>query len=148
MNNIPRYKVTGDYPTREYDGWKIGDVIQLIQPQFDKEYYCYHTGYMLWNPEKFNKYPTLFRKLHWWEDKRKEDLPQYLRYGTNGKVRKVNEYYILPGSVRVNFVGGRQRTLTVDWNPCTEKDYIDQIKEMLPKNYETQGLGKLVPKEI
>jgi len=65
----PRYKVIADYPKSLYHvgdilnaGWRSEDLI-----------YCDHDG------PRWRDYPHLFKKLEWWEDRKIEDMPEYLK---------------------------------------------------------------------
>lgn len=59
---LPRYKLLADYPLNIIE---IGAV-------FDRctEFQCVF----------FDKYPHLFRKLEWWEERKIEDMPAYLKF--------------------------------------------------------------------
>jgi len=61
----PRYKVIADYPFSYYDV----DSILL----FD----FYHTPNGVVH---FNEYPHLFKKLEWYEERKVEDMPDYLKF--------------------------------------------------------------------
>lgn len=64
----PRYKVIKDWPGMEF--FRIGEIIitksELI--------YCDGQG------KKYSDYPHLFKKLEWWEERSKNELPEYLRF--------------------------------------------------------------------
>lgn len=73
----PRYKVIADYPGIEDYGWKLHEI---ISPQ----YYTEKTvGFC-------SKYPHLFRKLQWWEERKPEEIPQYVK--TSDSVFKVDKW--------------------------------------------------------
>ena len=59
----PRFKVIADYPKSVF---KVGETLHgdLI--------YCDTNG------PKYSDYPHLFRKLNWWEERKKEDMPKKL----------------------------------------------------------------------
>ena len=62
-----RYKVIADWPYMG-EGYSIGKIIQIEgTDQFIKENNFY------------DKYPHLFKKLEWWEERGIENMPQYLR---------------------------------------------------------------------
>jgi hypothetical protein len=56
----PRYKVVADYPDSIF---KIGGI--LIQGEKDLT--------------EAAKYPHLFKKLEWWEEREEKDMPEYLK---------------------------------------------------------------------
>ena len=61
----PRYKVVDDYPFSYYDK----DSVLLF------EFYHAKDGIV-----NFCEYPHLFRKLEWWEERKVEDMPEYLKF--------------------------------------------------------------------
>jgi hypothetical protein len=75
----PRYKVIADWPGV---AGKVtsGDIIVRDGA---------HNGFWVageqFTEDKLKDYPHLFRKLQWWEDRKKEDMPEYV---------KENEYKI------------------------------------------------------
>ena len=58
----PRYKVIADYPFMQ---WALGQII-LLTTGNDGDYY-------------FEKFPHLFKKLEWWEERKPEDMPEYVK---------------------------------------------------------------------
>lgn len=56
----PRYKVIADYPNSIYS---IGEIIEC-----DAEEDC-----------TLHKWPAIFKKLEWWEDRKPENMPEYVR---------------------------------------------------------------------
>lgn len=56
---IPRYKVIADYPKSFYT---LGQVIECDEPD-----------------HQLAQWPAIFKPLQWWEVRKKEELPQYLR---------------------------------------------------------------------
>jgi hypothetical protein len=80
MNNtlyLPRFKVVADYPGNEF---LIGDIFTFTQT-FDFEPEDKETE--VWYDEKncvfmdiVQKYPHLFKKLEWWQDRKPEEMPE------------------------------------------------------------------------
>lgn len=66
----PRYKVIADYP---------GNVAYVGEIYEDD--IC-----IRWNEQKFKKYPHLFRKLEWWEERDEKDMPEYVKCEFEGNV--------------------------------------------------------------
>ena len=62
---MPRYKVIADYPGMD-DSYEIGEVLKPA-----------YTGIV-------DAYPHLFRKLNWWEERKVEDMPEYVKVIANG----------------------------------------------------------------
>lgn len=57
---LPRWQVIADYP---FSQWRIGNVImQEHDPQVSLE-----------------SYPHLFKKLEWWEHRKPEEMPEYVK---------------------------------------------------------------------
>ena len=60
----PRFKVISDYPDpKDHPYFKIGEVINTIT---DEDVFY------------FEKYSDLFKKLNWFEERKKEDMPKKL----------------------------------------------------------------------
>lgn len=119
----PRYKVIADYPGNKL---KVGDIlIKYVFPE--TENYCYVTNPEILllgdnlRKEEVEQYPHLFKKLEWWEERKPEDMPEYVKCGENGKPRKVKEWNMRWGLVE--FEGGRTRRLQHQWIPSTEQEY-------------------------
>jgi hypothetical protein len=75
----------------------------------------------------FENFPANFQLLQWYEDRSDEDMPTFIKYGNNGKVRMVKRYfYWHSGEVFAHFEGGRERRLKPEWNPATEEDFLKQ----------------------
>lgn len=65
----PRYKVIADFPM------SICKVGEILEPQ-GKYFPVIEGGY--WNIEIY-KYPHLFKKLEWWEEREESDMPEYVK---------------------------------------------------------------------
>lgn len=76
----PRYKVIADYPSNIH---KIGSIIKNDDgAKFDRiRYYgC-------------AKYPHLFKPLQWWEERKPEDMPEYLKHNLGTIHKTANARY-------------------------------------------------------
>jgi hypothetical protein len=70
----PRYKVIADYPSQAFE---MGNIIIGTSAYLVKgEGFC-NSGYM-------QEYPHLFKKLEWWEERKIEDLPEYVKVVNSG----------------------------------------------------------------
>ncbi len=71
---------------------------------------------------KFNidNYPHLFQKIEWWEDRKPEDMPDYVKTKAGNSVRMVESFN--PATNQIVFVGGRIRNIR-HWMPATELEY-------------------------
>jgi len=77
---LPRYKVIADYPDCPY---VVGVIIHCeIDPEGGN--YLNVADYWVYHPEK---YPHIFQPLQWWEERKLEDMPEYVNY--NGGIYKV-----------------------------------------------------------
>ena len=77
---IPRYEVIADYPNNTFG--KIGDIITLQSFESEDDFYDW----------ELNKYPHLFRSLHWSEKREISDLPLFVKTTYNGTTNKVDKY--------------------------------------------------------
>ncbi len=83
----PRYKVIADYPESMYD---LGEILTLSKgddKRFTGQYYAFTNGGAV-TVEWLDRYGHLFKKMEWWEDRKADELPQYVISGY-GKVDKV-----------------------------------------------------------
>jgi hypothetical protein len=79
----PRYKVIADYPDSE-KFCKVGEIL-------DRNW-AWHDGEG--NERLVSEYPHLFKKLEWWEDRRIEDMPVYVRDVVERRIMKVKEHFL------------------------------------------------------
>jgi hypothetical protein len=94
---IERYKVIAPYPHSPY---KVGDIIKpnngrfvLTQTSHRDEWGETVRTEHLHNIEVAKEYKELFQRLEWWEDRKPEEMPEYVKHKT-GKVLKVKEHLI------------------------------------------------------
>lgn len=112
----PRYKVIADYPESPY---KIGDI------EFNGT----------WSDnDSLANYPSIFRKLEWWEERDVKDMPGYLKDTGDGEVFKVREWLDYSMAViwlnknkKINHTGFHQAN-TEHFLPATESEYNEYIK--------------------
>ena len=89
----PRFKVIAIYPQMNF---KVGDILTTSKqiPQDSIGIFIDHVTEYAWVYTP-NDYPHLFKKLEWWEGRKEEDMPKYIKFEWNGKVdevRKVKEW--------------------------------------------------------
>lgn len=111
----PRWKVIADYPKSLYHvgdilnaGWRSEDLI-----------YCDHDG------PRWRDYPHLFRKLEWWEDRKPEDMPEYVKL--EGKYYKPVDFSnYLGGTFYIKSTNGMSKKSfpLKDSLPVTESEYL------------------------
>jgi hypothetical protein len=111
----PRYKVIADYPEpRNHPYYEVGSVIRAITKE-DEEY--------------FGKYQTLFKPLLWWEERKLEDMPEYVKHIATGKLWRVKQYDLPAGA---HLTGNEMSSYWASMKslePATEADYIAWKKE-------------------
>lgn len=106
----PRYKVIAQYPFSSHPN---GEIIKAT------------TG-----GTYFDQYPHIFKKLEWWEDRKPEDMPEYIKEGR----------FIHKSTWRLNSLGEVILTVSdTDWHvnanvmhwfqPATEQEYLEYIKQ-------------------
>lgn len=85
---IPRYKVIGPYPGSFYE------VGEILTPKTDEELKVAAGIDELWHclsekeyvsKEEMDKCSTVFKLLHWSEDRKVEDMPEYVKVNEHGK---------------------------------------------------------------
>lgn len=77
----PRWKVIADFPENPY-------CINQILHVFESKIFFESSGYHF-NP---NDYSAIFKKLEWWEERKVEDMPEYVKSIVNNAVHKVLQY--------------------------------------------------------
>jgi hypothetical protein len=123
----PRYKVIAEFPRIEdFEGCEIDNIIITLSED-----------------NLYEKYPHLFKKLGWWEDRKEEDMPMYLK--RTGMVDdddsplpdwylKVKKHFNYgngewrDNSVHIFCIDPSERTYGTglfysEFEPCTEEEY-------------------------
>lgn len=131
----PRYKVIADYPRNPFS---IGDI---LMQDFDtighvwirEDQIADKTSDRSW-ADDLEKYPALFKKLEWWEERKPEDLPEYVKENKDGGYfAKVKKHFSDSKGEPNKY--GCQLELYTDWNffsysnwlPTTESEYNEYI---------------------
>ena len=107
---MPRYKVIADYPSSPY---YVGEIKDRLGDNVAAH---------------FAKYPHLFRKLNWWEERKVEDMPDYVKwdvgiYPTWKKIMKVDKW-----NSNGSFDHENVTISVINCFPATEQQYNDYIK--------------------
>jgi hypothetical protein len=113
----PRYKVIADYPLSEY---KVGFIIQgtgFTKPWKDN----FKTFF-------YEDYPNIFKKLEWWEERKIEDLPEYVRFGEFDKEHAI---------YKVKYFTGKEVELYAHYMPCgfAENMNLYLVSLKFPNNF-------------
>lgn len=120
----PRYKVIADYPQSI---WKEGQILPYFPEPYAKE-----------NIEKF---PKVFRKMNWWEERKAEDMPEYIKFRDNVVIKVDNHFqeklFVTDGSwpyrysadhLIVTWEGVQYCCPYYDVMPATKDEFENQIK--------------------
>jgi hypothetical protein len=127
----PRYKVIADYPLSRFI---IGSIVEGQKGRFD-EWFFEINGKEL--PFDITQYPHLFKKLEWWEERKLEEMPQYVKEFNSlykiGEVIKVAEWNM--GDEEPNIPCFRDETdNSFTWvrgfHPATEEEYNAYITQI------------------
>lgn len=121
----PRYEVIAGYPDSEF---KIGEIL-------DRDWFKYEnddeeTGKIIW---KISDFPHLFRKLKWWEKRKPEEMPEYVKWDYNPKVDNENVKGLVEKVVKWVqdghgvVVSGSMTIATCHWMPATETEYLNYL---------------------
>jgi hypothetical protein len=107
----PRYKVIADFPGMEDYGLKVGEI---VDSSFHRD--------LISNLNFLNKYPHLFKKLEWWEEREEGDLPKYLKSFNSDTFYKVLKYNVTSGDVWVESFNGISISI-IHFVPATQEEY-------------------------
>lgn len=127
----PRWKVIADFPCNV--GHDVGEIIS--ECEYKSEPDCYFVKINL-DGKIFgicpDDYPHLFKKLKWWEERKFEDIPEYIRVE---HTVPITHYQELNGVYRVGkytsdgFISDKGEGITFNkWVfPATEQEYLNQF---------------------
>lgn len=123
-----RYKVKADYPFAKFNK---GDIIHEFEGTN-----LLGVAESLFTPETLDSYPHLFRCLKWYENRKVEEMPMYLKTLTQDLteiefVFKVTKYCVHPEANQFwafeylwkNEPDTKRMSLN-GWEPATEKEYL------------------------
>lgn len=100
----PRYKVIADWPGSPL---VVG---QILIPEGDKL-----------DKDGFAKHPHLFQPLQWWEDRKPEEMPEYLKDVRDGQMYKWgNQSKITPSDLLTD----KGWVSLYNCAPATEAEYL------------------------
>lgn len=78
----PRYKVIADYPGCPF---KVGQVLEKVKTVSGK----WFVRGMFYQPDD---YPANFKKMQWWEERKPDDMPEYIKFAHSGAVYKISKW--------------------------------------------------------
>lgn len=134
----PRYKVIAEYPQgfstigNFSNPIKTGDILMNILPQQNIVWRKMENGeptvHTVHNPEL---YAANFRKMEWWEDRKPEEMPEYVRptedavmEGYSYPVKIAGYHKVYPEWFYCEEYPGATMTLE-NFLPATEQQYIN-----------------------
>jgi|SRR6478752_2865 len=74
----PRYKVINTWPDMGDRRYYQGETLTLIQ-NVNSNQYCIRRGDATLYDTYFDNYPHLFKKLEWWEERKPEEMPEFVK---------------------------------------------------------------------
>ena len=120
--NTNRYEVIADYPGTHH---VIGEIITPRTKGMELSY---------------SKYPHLFRLLKWWEHVPVDELPKYMKWQSDDKVRvaKIEKYSVEHDDAYVYaYIGNNKLAdklmLNDNDHPATEAEYQDYLTKLNSK---------------
>lgn len=128
---IDRYIVTAPYPQSKFE---VGDILYVYKFETSSlGMYTYVTNPESplqgsnAKPEYVESMPHLFRKLNWWEERKVEDMPEYVKwdvdiYPTWKKIMKVDKW-----NSNGSFDHENVTISVINCFPATEQQYNDYI---------------------
>lgn len=121
---LPRYMVIALWP---FDcNYEIGHVLTLEYDAFYEDYVYKHDPFI--TKGKLDLYPHLFRAMAWYEGRKVEELPKYLKLTLTHGTRFFNiepSNYLDKEFMKWKFGG---HTLK-DFQPTTAEEYISHINK-------------------
>jgi hypothetical protein len=119
----PRYKVIADWPEMR-DRFKNQPIIILDKE--DEEGWFTTNGF--YQQIFFEKYPHLFKKLEWWEEREESDMPEYVTWNScNSGIKYVAKILEIKGGLFRWKAGWETFTEGQDY-PATKEEYESQNK--------------------
>lgn len=113
----PRYKVIAIDTTESF---QIGDILNH-PPEWHDYIWVTPTGKCIFYPEK---YPHLFKKLEWWEERKIEDMPEYLNCPSRKMFFRVERWH-----KSYFIIDGKQKMQYRNYIPATAAEYEQYINQ-------------------
>lgn len=123
MTNLmtPRYLVIADYPYSPFD---IGSILTQ-HTEFNKDAYWVRNN--LYTDRQPEKYPHLFRLLHWWEFRDEKEMRGYFKNRWRGELYYIKvDKWVKDGSLYYYKIDGMTFSCAYS-TPITESEYSNYI---------------------
>lgn len=81
----PRYKVIAEYPQGFF---KEGEIVYTFcdaKSPYRTWYISTEENGRVWQHGSCEKYPKVFKKLEWWEERKETDMPEYVKLNPKNK---------------------------------------------------------------
>ena len=106
----PRYKVIADYPG---NNMAVGKILTFEwHAENQRIELCFY----------YDKYPHLFRKLEWWEQRTPEEMPEYVKEA-DGTVHRITTW-AWSDFYKVFYDLGKPILWSNRCTPATEQEYL------------------------
>jgi hypothetical protein len=124
----PRWKIIAAIPFKEEeDFWKVGEILDRDWGWHgdDEDGFKYH----------ISDYPHLFKKLEWYEERKPEEMPEYVRWNYNPKTDNEDVRGLVEKVIKwvQNGYGvvtsGNMVIATRHWLPATLAEYEQYINQ-------------------
>ena len=129
-----RVKVIAPYPNSPY---KVGEILTEFFFDNGNSYFSVNKDEKTFpdrviNSRTINECPNIFRKMEWWEDRKIEDMPEYLKEECTGEVIKTewrwNERLEIEGRNIESKEWYETDIATLDSLPATIEEYEQYLK--------------------
>ena len=117
-----RYEVISDYPGSPYS---IGDILLQSRPQ---GYWVLENGQCKLGDDP-GKYKSIFRPLQWWECRKPEEMPLYVK-GAKSVKKVINIEWHTEEYPSLLFEGDTIWCPIWIYQPATESEYIAYQKQL------------------
>lgn len=124
---LPRRKVQNMWPDMGPQGYFDGQIITLTGESNGQRFAVINTNHVY--DAFFEAFPHLFKKLEWWEGRKPEDMPEYVKWDYQKGIDNTEMKGFVSRATR--WIDGHQvvtesGTITSSscWLPATEAEYL------------------------
>lgn len=118
----PRVILTNWYPGCQFE---VGEVLQLKTIHALDYGAVYSNGIRFENADAVEKSPANFRPLQWWENRKPEDMPQYVKSEHSAYATKSIDWQFTVFWTFKNSGGGNE--MVQGFAQATEQEYTDYL---------------------
>lgn len=117
---VPRWKCIADYPNSWFQIENIYTGKPMANPYTSTHYLIDNSPHGIGTVLP-HKYPAIFKKLEWWEEREEKDLPEYVKY-KNNTILKISRHPIHP-----EYYWDQSKLIHLgECMPATEQEYLSQ----------------------